>query len=204
MTVALPTGAIVEASPRFIDRGGVLEATLGGPDQRLDRLGSKFGASFNVKPMKGEDARIWIARLIRGRSEKASIKFPQPGILIEWPGDGVIGVGAAANAVSISVNRNIAGEVGKRIREGEFISIIHAGVRYLHQATADAPIVGLGGGIYGAVIAIQPPLRSALVVNDVVEVLMPTIEGYVRGDERSWTIDNAKIYGLQFDIEEAQ
>jgi hypothetical protein len=116
----------------------------------------------------------------------------------------VIGVGAAANAVSISVNRNIAGEVGKRIREGEFISIIHAGVRYLHQATADAPIVGLGGGIYGAVIAIQPPLRSALVVNDVVEVLMPTIEGYVRGDERSWTIDNAKIYGLQFDIEEAQ
>jgi hypothetical protein len=51
MTVALPDGFVNDASMYFIDRGGVLTPSLGGPDQRMDRVGSKWGGVFQTRPM---------------------------------------------------------------------------------------------------------------------------------------------------------
>lgn len=198
MTVALPTGGIADSTPRFVDRGGVLEAALGGDDQRLDRLGSKFGSNFVTKPMKAEEARVWIARLIRGKREKASIKFPQPGLTNEFTLDGTVSGANAANAEVLNIALSV-GQAGRTMKEGQFISLIKGDKRYLHQVTAAAVVLGSGA----LVVSIQPPLRTAFVGGEVVEILTPKIEGYVRGDEFSWNISNAKIYGLSFDIEEA-
>lgn len=202
MTVALPTNGINNATPRFVDRGGILEAALGGDDQRLDRLGSKFGCNFSTKPMKAEEARIWIARLIRGKREKASIKFPQPGLVNQWSGDGTISaVGPNAEIVNVFPN-NQATDLGKVLKEGQFLSLVVNGKRYLHQVTSDGLVISDPGGNYCSVV-IQPPTRITIPNGTVAEILTPTIEGYVKGDEFSWNIDNAKIYGLTFDIEEA-
>jgi hypothetical protein len=151
--------------------------------------------------MKAEEARIWIARLIRGKSEKASIKFPQPGLTIEPTINGTVNQAHAANVSTLRIKFNAAHN-GKKLKEGQFISVIHAGQRYLYQVTADTTIV-LTATVYEAVTPIQPAIRVALSTADVVEVLTPTLEGYVQGDDLGWSIDQAKIFGLQFDIEEA-
>ncbi len=198
MTVALPTGGIKYGEPRFIDRGAVLKGALGGDDQRLDRLGDKFGCDFVVKPVKADEARIWIARLIRGMKEKASIKFPQPGFVSEVSGAYATTGTHAANAVALTMT-TAAGQNGKWFREGQFISILSsAGKRYLHQLTADSQVVA------GAVtVLIQPPLRLTVNPGASVTVDLPVIEGYVTGDDFMWNVNDAKIYGLAFGIEEA-
>jgi hypothetical protein len=198
MTVALPAAGIAVAEPRYIDRGGILEAALGGPDQRLDRLGSKWGAAFSTRPMKAEEARVWISRLTRGRSDPAQIKFPQPGIINEIGHNGSLNGAVAANSISINVNIHSANN-GKKVKEGQFIALIRGGQRYIYQVSADSIV---SAGLVG--LTLWPPIRTAMSNVDVVEFLNPLMEGYVKGDQTTWTIDNAKIFGLSFEIEEVQ
>lgn len=206
MTVALPTGGVQHAEPRFLDRGGILKSLAAGPDQRLDRLGSRWGASFNLRPMKGDDARLWIARLNRGVREKASIKFPQPGTTIQATTDDYVVHGnqlASANALTLRTPS--ASQLGKLFFEGQFITLVQGGKRYVHQVTSDGFVISSGGfNIVGFLII--PELRIAPLDGSVVEVLAPKIEGYVTSESGAfgWSVDVARIYGLSFDIEEAE
>lgn len=204
MAVTLPTGGVRRATPRYIDRGGILTANLGGKDQRLDRLGSRWGVDVDLYPMKAETARIWIARLIRGMRERALLKFPQPGLVVSVPADSAVFDGAnGANASAINI-KTVAGAwvAGQRVvAEGQFISCWQGGQRFLYQATQDAY---LSAG-FGATVNIQPNLRVSHANLDGINILPQNvmIEGYIKG-ERRWDIDEAKIYGLSFSIEECQ
>lgn len=200
MTKALPTHGTASATPRFIDKGGVLKSLVGGKDQRLDRPGSKWGVSFRTRPLPIEEARIWAARLIAGQREKASIRMPQPGLVINQSVDYAIAVAQNANAIILTVHAPNVGEIGKVFKEGQFITLIRAGLRYVHQVQADTAV----DGAQNAALPILPELRVAPQIGDVVEVLNPRIEGYVTGDQFGWDIDVAKIHGFSFDIEEAQ
>jgi hypothetical protein len=206
MTVALPDGGIVNAQPRFLDRGGLLRATLGGADQRLDRIGSRWGVTVQTKPMKGEEARIWASRLVRGVREKASLRLSQPGIVFAdftpWT---ALPYGFPTQPANSEVLVLYIAEaaVNRVVKEGQFLSFIKDGKRYLHQAIADAAVDA--AGLIG--INIQPPLRVPLTHMDAaspVTLNNPRIEGYIAGEEATWTIDNAKIYGFSFSIDEAQ
>jgi hypothetical protein len=196
MTVVLPTAGIVSATPFYVDAGGLLSGPVGSVDQRLDRLGDRFGCNFQTKPMKGDEARVWIARLIRGRKEKARIKFPQPGATLT-SGSTAVYDAAAANAEVAHINSAPA-----NFREGEFLSFVHSGKYYLHQLRANA--AAYIDGVHSA-LTVQPPFRTPLSAADVVYFgEQAVIEGYVINDEQSWDIDQARIYGLGFSIREAE
>lgn len=192
MTVLLSNNAVKQAEPFFIDLGAVLSSSLGGEDQRLNRIGSRFGCDFVTKPMKGDDASVWISRLIAGAHEKARIKFPQPGVTITLP-DGALAAPVAANQTVLQLTAAAA------FHEGWFLSLLKnsTGRRYLHNVRASTNPVG---GVVA--VTVQPPLRTSFVAGDVFELNPAYIEGYVKGDQRKWTIDDAKIYGLSFTIEE--
>ena len=195
----LASNAIVDAQPRYIDKGGVLRSLVGGVDQRLDRPGSKWGCTFKTKPMRGDEAIQWMARLIAGQREKVSIKMPQPGITIQQVGDFFIPTVQSAMAYVVTIKSLNAAEVGRTFKEGQFITIIQAGVRYVHQVTAST-VVPAGGQV---TLPIQPALRIAPAINDYVETLSPRIEGYVTPG-MGMDINNAKLYGFDFDVEEAK
>ena len=187
MTVALPPSGIASADPYFMDAGSVQRGIVGATDQRLNRLGDRFGCSFQTKPLTGNEARVWISRLIRGIREKATIKFPQPGVSFSTQFS-TFSSNAAANAEIISLSQG-------QYLEGQFLSWVVAGLGYLHQFTND------GGGM----MSVQPMLRTDVPAGTAVELAAARIEGYVRGeDQYKWTVDNAKKYGLSFVIEEAQ
>ena len=200
--IALPDFGVQSAELRFIDRGGILRPTLGGPDQRLDRLGGRWGMNTQTKPMKGEEARVWIARLVRGIREKASLKLSQPGVVISATRDFVVNGNHAANVEVLAISVGFSDQLTKTFSEGQFITIITGGQRFVYQITIGGT-VAVTGGAHQVSLGIQPPLRKAAASGDVVEVLAPRIEGYIQGDEARWNIDSAKIYGLSFSIDEA-
>lgn len=164
-----------ESTPFLRDFGGVLTPFLGGPEQRINRIGTRFGVRFLMPEMDGEEARAYVAKLLRGRFDRVIMPWPQT----------VYGQGDPG---SPKLNANVTGgsaipikdlDAGYTIREGQFFSIVHAGRRYIHMATG--PLTGPGA------LGIFPPLRTALSTNDVVEIEAPMIEGMVSpGDEISW------------------
>lgn len=190
MPVTLPANGVATAAPRFIDRGGVLRSSLGGPDQRIDRLGSRWGVDVQLKPMKADDARVWIARLIRGMRERAIMKFPQPGLVSPGTGNLVAAASPGANVETFAVTGEITSA-----KEGRFISFQTNGKYYVHQITS----------LTGSPITIQPPLRLAIASGQAIQLAPASvmIEGYVLGEPQSWTIDAARIYGIAFSLEES-
>jgi hypothetical protein len=55
-----------------------------------------------------------------------------------------------------------------------------------------------------ATLAIEPMLRRSPSDNDALNLAPPYIEGLLDGDQRGWTVSNAKNVGLQFRITEAE
>ena len=47
-----------------------------------------------------------------------------------------------------------------------------------------------------------PRCRGPMETNDVLDFINPVIEGLVWGDALSWSIDNARLNGITFKIEE--
>jgi hypothetical protein len=139
--------------------------------------------------------------LVRGVREKASVKFPQPGLKLNVTGTFTVRSATAANVSTIPASAALVGDRGKTLKEGQFISVIQGGQRYVYQLLSDTVINGDDGTIN---LSVQPYVRVSLTVGSVIEIVTPRIEGFIKNDDFRWTIDNAKIYGLQFTLNEAQ
>lgn len=199
MTVALPSDpGLADAVPAYVDFGGVLRPILGGgADQKLNRLGDRFALEGTTPPLPlAETGRVWIARLIRAQREGALLAWPQPSLDVGAPGAPVVD-GAGQQGSALSIRGLTAGYV---LREGQFFSILQSGRRYLHSVMADA--VASGTGV--AVVAIAPMLRVRPANGAIVEVAEPMIEGFLEGNERSWTLSLAAHVGLSFRVREAE
>jgi hypothetical protein len=182
-------------APRVIDFGTILRPPLGGPDQRMNRIGNRYGVDVSMPVMEPEVARVWISRLARGIRQ---------GVIMSWydgvdrgaPGAIIVnGAGQAGSVLNVS-----GGAAGYIAKEGLFFSFISGGRRYLHSISADTQL-SIGGA--GA-LPIDPPLRIAPSHASVCEFAAPKIEGFLAGDAGKWTLDYAMNVGLAFSIEEAE
>lgn len=200
MAVALPTSPqAVDASPRFLFAGGEQRAPFGGATIQIEWLGSRFALDVSLPPMTAAVGRVWVSRLIRGLADgSVTLAWPQPDFT---PGGNANA--AVKTAVSGGTTLALKGLAAstQQLREGQFFSIIHGGQRYLHFV-AQSDVTADGSG--ERTITIEPPLRTPVSVNDVVELGTPTIQGMLVGNERTWTIDLALTYGVEFSIEEAE
>ena len=170
-SIMLPTSPGAHgAKPMLISFGGVLTPFLGGPTQRINRLGTRWAMRFVMPPIAAEQARYWVSALARGVDRGAIMRIPQD-IDVGDPGTPLISA-----AVSAGTTLPLKGlPAGYAVKDGQFLSIIHAGQRYTHQFAADA-IVSAGGTLDAS---IWPMIRVGLFVNDVVEIAEPMIEGWL-------------------------
>lgn len=180
----------------MLDYGGILRPTLGGPDQRLNRLGNRFYLDVTLPPMTYDDGRIWIADLIRGQTEGVIFPWPQVEFDIGAPGNPLVN-GAGQIGTTLSMDGFTPSYA---VRKGQFLTIVSGGRRYLHIFTAQA--VASTTGTLSASVA--PMLRISPADNSSVIVRAPAIEGFIEGNERSWNISAARHVGLQFRITEAE
>lgn len=198
MTIALPTSPAPNgAQPLLRDFGGELTPFLGGPEQRINRLGTRYGIRVTMPPMRGVVSRQFVARLLRGKQENVLLEWPLLDFDTGNPGSPKV-AGDRSGGTALPT-RGLS--PGYQVQEGQFLSIIHAGRRYMYMSTG--AVTASGGGL--AVLSIFPQLRTELDDNDVIELEQPMIEGRVSpGDELSWVMALEHTIGLSFSVMEGK
>lgn len=175
--------------------GGLLTPALGGPVQRLDRLGSRYAMAFTTAPMRMEpEGRRWAAMLMRALKEGAICEAPQPDFDVGAPGLPTV----ATNTASGKVVPITGATPNYTIRMGQWLTIVHGGQRYFDQATEQVILNASGAGS----ITIQHLLRTPITAGDVVELGIPKIEGWIE-DAFEYTLNNDRTTQFQFTVAEA-
>ena len=195
--IALPDWAVPNSAEPFLrDFGAVLTPFLGGPEQRINRLGTRFGLRVTLPPMPTRDKALTIqSRLLRAREDRLRMEWPQPDFDAGSPGAPLVSA-AVASGTALPL-KGMTG--GYALKEGQMLAIVHGGRRYMHMIAADVTVAG--GGTASA--SIWPMLRTPLSNNDVVEIASPNIEGLVSpGDELSWQISVDRLASFSFTLSE--
>lgn len=184
---------IAARTPQLMDFGGTLTPPLGGPEQRVERAGSRWTFAFETPALSAADTRVWASRLSRAKSQGGIVRITQPGLIIGNPGAPVVATNIAAGKLI-----GLAGLTpGYAIGEGWWMSIIIGGRRYLDRVA----IGGAAGGGGTAAITIQNLLRKPLVGGETVEIAVPKIEGLVEGDVDG-ALDATRTSRLAFTVRE--
>lgn len=196
MIILPDTPGPVETRFSLVSAANDLSPSFGGPAQRLGRKGSRWSCEVKMPPMVGEDARLWLSRLIRGEADLVAMEIVQTGL----PMQAGAGVECKVNgAGQLGSTLNVDGiRPGYQIVEGQWLSIAHGGQAYLYMATED--VTANSSGV--AAVKIAPMLRTAHPDNAVVSFDSPVIAGFVTPAGVGWSIDTANHYGLEFSIVE--
>jgi hypothetical protein len=196
MTVFLPVNPeAAEAEPRYVGFGGEMRSSKGGPSLLLNWPGDRWALDVQTPPMLyGSLGRVWVSRLVQGKTDTVAMRFPQPGYDVGLPGSPVVD-GAGQSGQTLDV-RGLSPLY--LVHEGQFFSIIVGGQRYLYNSAAD--VVSSETGT--AALIIRPMIRKIPPDGAVVELAQPIIEGHLQGREQGWTLEAAKTTGLRFSIME--
>lgn len=181
-------------SPRLLDAGGE-QAPIGlGVTQRLGRRGSRYSIEYTVPADRIEpNGRIMIADLQMAKLQGARVEFPQVDFNIGSPGFATI-AGATAAGMTLPVT---GCQSGYAVAKGQAFNVIKAGRRYLYFASARVVLDATGAGS----IPLTIPLRTILAGGEAID-WTPCIEGWISGDELSWTLETARTVGLSFTVTE--
>lgn len=176
MSIALPSDPyFVSCTPRVVASGNDLTSPVGQVVQRILRLGDKFAADIIMPPMTGATADKWFSKLMQGARSTVVFDWPLPDDGVGIPGAPLV-KGAAQVGTSLIIDGLTPGYT---LKDGQFFSIIQAGRRYLHMATAD--VVASGAGQF--TVSFLPMLRVSPSDNAVVEIAQPKIEGLINTDD---------------------
>lgn len=186
-------------APTLIDNGSELTPFLGGVSQRLDRGGSRHSVKVTFPPMAIEPAgRQWIARLVRAKQEGGIVALPQVNFDVGAPGSPTVAA-ATAGGRSLPIT---GGTPGYAIREGQALTLTSGGRGYLYLSVAQTILDATGAGT----ITLDVPLRVAAAAGDGVNLVRPTIEGWVTGDDGDtgfgWTVADNRTVTLAFTVTE--
>ncbi|HMO74094.1 MAG TPA: hypothetical protein PKD48_01990 [Sphingopyxis sp.] len=195
--IELPEGVVPNyVRPSLIDFGGVLRPPLGGPIQRINRLGNRYRVEVGLPPVVNRDVgRVVVSRLLRAKTEGLRIEWQLAGVDQGSPGNPVVdGDDQAGSTIQLKGIRP-----GYGAGEGYWLSIATDGQHYLYCTAAPAREDGYGG----IELDLVPHLRVSPADGDVVHLQKPMIEGLVIGEGWSWEYSLEHHVGIQFAIEEA-
>lgn len=194
--IALPRTAPVKVAWSLVDAGSTLPGGLGGPDQRVNRLGNRWQVTVDMPPMTADDALAWAVALTMGVEDGVSWRIWQTGTP---PGSAgtvrVAGAGQAGRALALD-----GFYPGFALRMGMCLSILTGGQRYLYRTAAALRADAAGG----ATAQLTSALRVQPADNDLVEIAAPVIEGLLV-DTPGWSIDPDRVArGFSFTIKETR
>lgn len=190
------------ATPSLLDFGAFLTPSLGGPIQRVERMGTRFKIACQMPPMPNLTVgRQWVARLIRGKQEGARMPWPLLGFDPGTPGfitagQGLVN-GAGQAGRTLSVHTIVPNYV---FREGQFFSVVISGRHYLYMVTAEA--FANSSGV--ATLSIEPMIRVSPPNGAAVHIGKPMVEGFIMGEAFAWEMALANFVGIGFELAEIE
>lgn len=187
-------------TPAYVDYGRVISGPLGGTDQRLDRPGSRWRLGNEMPAMRSsDDARVYVARLVQGKSEVCRM---------EWPlGDFEPGNPGEPETSTHEPSGEILPLTGFAphyiIKEGQFFSIEYDGQHFMHMVKNIDGVVADADG--NAQLNVIPEIKRPMAAGARCHFAKPMIEGYVQsGDEMQWQLAVDHNVGLEFSIQEVE
>jgi len=185
------------ATPGLLDFGAFLTPSLGGPVQRVERMGNRFKISCTMPPMPNAKlGRQWVARLVRGKQEGARMPWPLLGFDPGSPGAVLVNA-AGQSGRSLAIK---GATPNYTFREGQFFSIVINARHYLYMVTVE--VIADATGV--ATLAIEPMLRLSPPANAVCNFGKPMVEGFIMGDSFAWEMALANFVGVSFDLVEIE
>lgn len=182
-------------SPKMLDWGSTLQPVLGGVEQRLNRLGTRFSIDVETRPYRMEaEGRRHVALLQRAKQEGGFVPYPQLGMNIGGPGSPTVS-GAHTGGTTL----NITGATPYYVlRPGQALNIIRTSRRYLHFVATQVQLGATGNGA----VVLTSPMRVHLAGGETVDLKTPGIEGFIDGDEMAWSIAASRLTTFSFIIRE--
>jgi hypothetical protein len=196
--VDLPERPTVRAAKwQLIDFGATMPGGLGGPSQRLNRLGNRWRLTVAVPPMDVALLREWQAKLNEG-VEAGGVRLwvRQLGLRPGSPGVPRVN-GADQSGKTLIVDGLTPGYTG---RIGQFVSVVTDDQRFGFKLRSAFRADAAGE----AELAIEPALRVEPGDNDVVEIGKPFIEGKLAALPSEDTDVSELVAGFEFAIEESR
>ena len=179
----------------MLDWASLQQPVFRGVTQRVGRVGTRHALDFSTPAMKIEaEGRRAIAKLKQAQQQGGFVSVPQVDFFVGSPGAPTVN-GAHTGGTSLHIT-GASPAYGVQIDQA--LNITVAGRRYLYFAAESAVLDASGSGT----ILLSTPMRTHLAGNEPVELAKPVIEGWLDGNERSWTFDLARTVGLQFTISE--
>lgn len=165
--------------------------------QRVQRIGDKWKISVPFKSVNlnryNDD---FIPALMQAANGKVYWYILQPKKGVGTVGNPVVNGSASGNSLPIR-----GGSPNYTYKRGQWISIVHNSLVYLHMVYADVTLNGSGVGV----VSILPPIRPEQFSDgDIVEVSKPRIEGYVSQENLSWSRGSVDVVSFDLDIVEGQ
>ncbi len=185
MAVVIPPHPAMSTNIQLTSSSVDQKSILGGPTQRVARLGDKWSYTVDLRPMHAWQSRPLIVRLLQGLSDRVLCPVMVSGIDLRGQTDlnAVSGAGR-----SIVVTGSTTGK-----SEGQFFSLVKDGVRYLHMVVSAADNA----------LTFMPALKVQITGGEILEFAEPKIEGFLSGNEQGWTTGMVGNVGMTFRIEEA-
>ncbi|KLE32459.1 hypothetical protein [Aurantiacibacter luteus] len=182
------------ANPSLLDFGASLVPPTGARELRVDRPGNRYMIEVNFPPMKPDDSRVFVSRLLEAKRKGVRVPYPL-GVPQGAPGKPVIdGAGQAGIMLAL---RDFTPHY--RFKEGYWFSIEDEnGQHYLHNCRS----VGSADAAGEATIQIEPALRHPFLDGAKLHFAKPMIEGLPQGDSWGWQIPVHHLIALSVPIRE--
>jgi hypothetical protein len=162
--------------------------------------GQMWQADVTLPPMKYADAEQWIAWLVslRGQLGTFTMGDPMRCVARGTPTGTPLVNGAEQTGDSLIIDGAATGVTGW-LKAGDYIQLGSNGSSRLHKVLADANSDGSGN----VTLDIWPSIRTAPADNAAVVVSNTVGLWRLSGNESSWSINEASIYGISFSAMEA-
>ena len=193
--ITLPDGiGATSATARMLDLG-FIQDYVGGGSARIDRPGNRFEIDLTFPPMRGDDARVLVARLTRAKSGGLRVKYPLQGVGQGNPGSPVVN-GTDSAGRTLKLRGLLPGYAAK---EGYWLTLVSAGGQhFLHQVSA----LALADGSGLATLTVEPPLRVFPGDGWTVLLAKPMVEGLVTSAAQWGMPVGGRIQGLAVTLRE--
>lgn len=197
MSVMLPLARIASRAIRPRLFSGNQEGALGGIDLLIPRLGDRFAVDVATAQLRQDAAtRLLIAALTEASTDDARIPLPQYDLGRQsMTGAAVVVDGAGQTGLMLRLRGVQRSAVVVR---GQYLTLVHGGVGFLHMARAQA-IATADGKLE---LPIWPMLRFITVDGERASIDAPFIEGRLVGFDSGATFSGNRVEPLKFAIEE--
>jgi hypothetical protein len=173
-------------TPHLIRVGGDLTSTLGGPTQRITRIGSRYAADVALPPLDSDCAAQWLSCILEAEASGDTLSLPMTQMIAAARDLPQLYASGAAGSNVITFSNEQVPPVGA------WLSIFVGGRSYLHFVT------GLAAA---AQVTVGPLLRATFPADTPVECATPLLEGFV--NDTSWSVEFFRFVGHTFTITES-